>query len=101
MDTPLLTDLTRLGNLAPTRRLVDLGHSRSGIQRALASGTVLRPCRGWIATAQASQLAVTAVVRGGKLTSATALSSMQAWDGMSDFVHVNVSPHRRPAGTPP
>jgi len=100
MTDSLVADLARFGSLAPVHRLVDLGHSRTGIQRAVALGALLRPCRGWVATAAASQLAVTAVVRGGKLTSATALASLGVWDGMSEFVHVNVPPHRRPTGTP-
>lgn len=84
--------------------LIARGHSRRTIARAIERGSLFRICRGWVATAAASQDSILAILNGGKLTSSSALASRGTWDGHSSRLHVRVpanSPRtRRIARTP-
>jgi len=93
----ILDTVTLLGSLASRRQLAALGFGRSTVDSALARGE-LSPVRpGWVATSDANQLAIVAVLRGARLTGSTALRSFGIWNGEDARVHLQVPPksHRR------
>jgi very-short-patch-repair endonuclease len=98
MGNALLFDLQRLGYAATTTQLIALGHSRRTIGRAIETGTLLRVCRGWVATSDATQDVIIAIANAGKLTSSSALASLGIWDGGNDRTHVQV-PRNSPRTT--
>ena len=89
----LLSDLGTHGYVARTSWLEARGHSRGLIKRALAHGTILRLCNGWVATRQASQLSVLAVHNYGQLIGPTALRSQKVWDAADTRLHIRVPPN--------
>lgn len=89
----LSTAMIRLGHLARRKQLAELGIGRSRVDRALADGSLLPVRPGWVATREADQLAVIAVLRGARLTGATALRSYDVWDGDDRRVHLQVPPN--------
>jgi hypothetical protein len=98
MGNALLFDLQRLGCAATTSQLIALGHSRRTIGRAIDTGTLLRVCRGWVATPNATQDVIIAIANVGKLTSSSVLASLGIWDGGNDRIHVQV-PRNSPRTT--
>ncbi|HEV7957195.1 MAG TPA: DUF559 domain-containing protein [Marisediminicola sp.] len=86
----LTNTLAQLGYLASRRQLADLGFGRRAIDRALAGGVLLPVRPGWVATTQANQLAVIAVLNGARLTGGTALRSFGIWDGLDQHVHLQL-----------
>jgi very-short-patch-repair endonuclease len=90
--------MTRLGYLAARRQLAELGLARYRVDRALREGTVCAVRPGWVATPEANQLAIIAVLRGARLTGATALRSYDIWAGDDRRLHLQVPPnaHRVP-----
>ncbi|HEU4806628.1 MAG TPA: hypothetical protein VFT01_00070 [Homoserinimonas sp.] len=101
MPNDLLHDLQGLGNLARTTQLDDLGHGRRRIESALASGRILKVCRGWVATPRATTTAVIAVLQRGKLTGPTALASYGIWDAVDRRIHVQVRHNRSASAITP
>ncbi|HEV7951676.1 MAG TPA: DUF559 domain-containing protein [Glaciihabitans sp.] len=95
MSSRLLADVTALGEVVRVSDLLRRGHSQASIRWALHCGALHRVKRGWVASAAASQDAITAVIHGGKLTAAAALSSRGTWDGVDRRLHLQFSPHYR------
>ncbi len=93
MANHLLFDLQRHGCLSRVSSLRRRGHSGSSIEKAVRDGVVIRVARDWIATPAASQLAVVAVARGGKLTGASALASYGIWDAVDRRIHIALRPN--------
>ena len=85
--------MVSLGHLAPRRQLGSLGIGRHIIDRALESGRLHRVRPGWVATMDAGQSEVVAVLAGGRLTGASALHSYGIWSGVDRRVHVQVPPN--------
>lgn len=90
MPNDILFDLQASGYLARTSHLADLGHSHRAISCAVADGRLLRICDNWVATRDASQTAIIAILHRGKLTGATALASYGIWNGLDRRIHVRV-----------
>jgi very-short-patch-repair endonuclease len=79
MPRNLELDLAAAGGLVRRSTLVELGHSRHTLKRAVASGLLSVPRRGWVASAWAPAEAVRAVELGGVLGGASALVSYGIW----------------------
>jgi very-short-patch-repair endonuclease len=75
----LLLMLTELGGVVRTKVLIDLGISRSVLDRAIASGQVIRPRRGWVALRAAEKTLVAAARFGVVLTCRTRASMLGLW----------------------
>lgn len=90
--------LAHHGHLTTTSALVFAGHSPRSIGRAIADGRLIRICRGWVATRDAHQHAVLAVLHRGILAGPSALLSRGIWDATSPLIHVQraVNSHGRP-----
>ncbi|WP_349899833.1 endonuclease domain-containing protein [Parafrigoribacterium soli] len=86
----LSSAMARLGHLAARRQLAELRIGRHQVDRALNEGKLLAVRAGWVATPQANQLAIIAVLRGARLTGATALRSYDVWAGDDRRVHLQV-----------
>ena len=93
--------MVSLGYLAPRRQLGGLGIGRHVIDRALESGRLHRVRPGWVATRDAGQSEVVAVLAGGRLTGASALHSYGIWSGVDRRVHVQVPPNSHRVVHPP
>lgn len=85
--------MTRLGYLAQRRQLGGLGFGRHLIDRAIESQQLHRVRPGWVATLDAGQHEVAAVLAGGRLTGASALHSYGIWAGDDRRLHVQVPPN--------
>jgi very-short-patch-repair endonuclease len=94
MTNDLVYDLQLLGHLATTAQLASLGHGRRRIENAVAGGRIVRVCRNWVATTQASRTAVIAVLQRGKLTGPAALASYGVWDALDRQIHVQLRHNR-------
>ncbi|WP_185740588.1 endonuclease domain-containing protein [Homoserinimonas aerilata] len=92
----LIASLTRLGGLAGRRQLALLGHGRHIIDAALQEGNVLPVRRGWVGLAVANQLAIDAVLAGGRLTGPPALRSHRVWNGDDLRNHIQFRPNANP-----
>ena len=90
MHPDIIHDLDRLGGLARVSQLATLGYGRRQRDYAIASGSIVRVCHGWLGTLRASRAAVAAVLHGGKLTGPTALASYAVWDELDRRIHVHV-----------
>ena len=86
----ITTTLQQFGFLASRRQLESVNIGRHRIDRAIADGDLLPVRRGWVATASASQASVIAVLRGARLTGATALGSYGIWCGDDHRIHLQV-----------
>lgn len=93
MTNRLLLDLANRGHLARRSELQALGHGQRAIDRAVADGALLRPIRGWLATSEARQDAIAAVVHRGVLTGPSALRTHGVWAGTDMDIHVLVPPN--------
>ena len=93
----LLEIVARLGGVASRRQLGVLGFGRHVIDSALEAGELLPIRPGWVGSRSANQLAVTAVLQGGRLTGATALRSYGVWAGSDLRVRIQLErdSHRR------
>ncbi len=93
----LVETVARLGGLASRRQLAALGHGRHVIDNALKGGGLLPIRPGWVGTKSANRLSVMAVLRGGRLTGATALRSYGVWAGCDLRVRIQLErdSHRR------
>lgn len=82
--------MEQFGFLASRRQLesVNIGHHR--IDRAIADGDLLPVRMGWVATANASQASIIAVLHGARLTGGTALDSYGIWCGDDHRIHLQV-----------
>lgn len=85
--------MTRFGHLASRRQLATVGIGRHILDRELREGVLLPVRAGWVATQEADQLAVVAVLRGARLTGATALRSYGVWAGDDRRSHFQVPPN--------
>lgn len=91
MTTKGLTEtLDRLGHLAPRRQLAELGFGRVVVDRHLRAGHLLAVRPGWVATAESSQTAVIATLRGARLTGCSALRSYGIWAGSDRRLHLQL-----------
>lgn len=97
MKNSLDDDIRSHGGLLRSSRLRELGHSRHVIDAAIADGWLLRPCRSWLATAEATRDSVVAALHRGVLTGSTSLRSLGIWSGTDNRVHVLVAPNARSA----
>jgi len=88
LDLP--ATMTALGHLAQRRQLAALGHGRRIVDHALAAGTLVPVRPGWVATPAASQSAVIAVLRGARVTGATALRSHGIWSGSDSRLYLQL-----------
>jgi hypothetical protein len=95
MTNDIRFDLQEHGFVTRTTRLIQLGHSRRSIGRAISRGGILRVCEGWVATADASQTSIIAITNRGKLTGTTALATRGIWDGVDRRIHVQVPVNSR------
>ena len=82
--------MQQFGFLASRRQLEGVNIGRYRIDRAIADGDLLPVRRGWVATVSASQASVIAVLRGARLTGATALGSYGTWSGDDHRIHLQV-----------
>lgn len=76
-----------------TTDLLSTGHGRRAIARAVERGELVRVCRGWVATHDANQTTIVAIVNRGKLTGPSALATLGIWDAADSRVHVQLPPH--------
>lgn len=97
----LLEQVARLGGLASRKQLGLLGHRRYAIDRALQDGTLVRVRAGWVATPEANQLSVLAVLSGARLTGPTALRSYGVWNGFDLRTHFQLRPNTCPVRQQP
>jgi very-short-patch-repair endonuclease len=93
--------VARVGHLATRRQLAALGFGRHTLERALAAGSLVKIRPGWVGTRAASQLAVIAVLQGGRLTAATALATYGVWSGTDRSIHVQIPANAHRAVQPP
>lgn len=93
MVSQLLADMAAHQNVTRTSWLFECGHSARTISRHIARGELVRLCRGWVATLEASQLSVLAVAHYGQLTGPTALHSLGLWDAADTRLHIRVPPN--------
>lgn len=89
----LLTALSASGNAARTRDLLSAGYGQRALAFALQRGELVRVCRGWVATRNASQTVIVAIANRGKLTGPSALATLGIWDGGDKRVHVQLALH--------
>lgn len=100
MQRNLLQAVERYGNLPRVTDLIASGFSHRTIDRAVRSGSLLRICRGWVATREASRSSVTAVLHRGILAGPSALASYGTWDGVATRLHVQRKPNAHGAPRP-
>ena len=93
--------MPQLGYLASRRQLLALGVGRHTIESSLATGRLVKVRPGWVATTEASQLSVIAVLQGGKLTAATALETYDVWSGDDRRIHVQIPANAHRVIQPP
>lgn len=93
MDARIGHLLAAHGHLVRTSELVAAGVSRSTISRAVARRELLCVCNGWVATSQASQSSILAVVHGGRLTGSTLLALSDVWNADDRRVHIALHGH--------
>ncbi len=89
----LLATIAKTGYLASRKQLAHARIGRHTVDRGLREGTLLPVRPGWVATTQASQLAIIAVLRGARLTGATALRSYGVWAGDDRRIHLQLPPN--------
>lgn len=89
----LLRDVHVGGHAVRTIELLSNGCGRRAIARAVERGQLMRVCRGWVATREASQHAIVAIANRGKLTGASALATLGIWDADDKRVHVQLPAH--------
>ena len=85
--------MTRSGHLASRQQLAAVRIGRHVIDRGLREGGLLPVRPGWVATPQADQLAIIAVLHGARLTGATALRSYGIWAGDDRRIHLQLPPN--------
>jgi len=86
----ITTTMKQFGFLASRRQLKSVNIGRHRIDRAIADGDLLAVRMGWVATANASQASIIAVLHGARLTGATALGSYGIWCGDDHRIHLQV-----------
>jgi very-short-patch-repair endonuclease len=93
--------VAKLGYLASRPQLAAAGFGRHAVDSALRQGKLLRVRPGWVATEEANQLAVIAILNGARVTAATALRSYGVWASDDHRLHLQVPPnaHRVPQET--
>lgn len=79
MMRTLALHLETAGNLATVAQLAERGHGRAEIAKAVRTGELWRPRRGWVAASGAPADAVRAVQVGGRLGGGSALISYGIW----------------------
>lgn len=83
-------DLQRLGGIATTRALGELGHSAAMLRNAAAAGIVTRPRRGWVAITGIDPALLFAVAHGVVLTCVTQAKRMGLWVLKDSDIHVAI-----------
>lgn len=92
----LVSILRRAGGIMLTADLVRAGISPAQIKRAVASGSLQRPSRGWIAFADADPVMVRAAAARVVITCVTAAPFLGLWDVKSKSAHLAVAPNSHP-----
>lgn len=97
----LIAELSVRGGVARAPVLTDLGITRGERERALSSGAVIRPGRGWLALRDADPLLISAARTGVVLTCATQARRLGLWVFTEDRPHVGARPNsgRAPTST--
>ncbi len=90
MTSQLLQAVAASGHLIPQSTLIQRGFTYYRINQAVRTGQLVKVGSRWVATPAAEQLAISAVVHGGKLTGSSALASLKIWDTVDPRVHVLV-----------
>ncbi|RGE23351.1 endonuclease domain-containing protein [Leucobacter sp. wl10] len=85
-------DLREMHGVAPTAKLLRLGHSRHRIAVAVAEGRLTRPRRGWIALRSADPGLVMAAHHGVVLTCVTQAKRLGLWVLEHQRLHVAAKP---------
>lgn len=90
----LLSLVEALGGVVRTARLVEHGFRRTTLEAATASNALIRPRRGWIASASADPLLVQAARHGVVLTCRTQAVRLGLWlHDAEGLPHVAVAPN--------
>lgn len=84
--------LCMTGHFADYRQLGEAGCTRSDLDRALASGAILRVRRGVYACAHSDLAARRAAAAGGMLTCVSVLRSIGVWGGHDRRLHIQLRP---------
>ncbi|MBN9612671.1 MAG: DUF559 domain-containing protein [Actinobacteria bacterium] len=84
----LRTALNRTKGIARSSTLLDLGVRRSEIERALGSGTAVRPRRGWVALTNTDPELLGAAERGAVLSCITQARRLGLWVLAEPMRHV-------------
>lgn len=92
MDSTLPTVMRELGYAARLATLRRNGVTPAHIAHALASGYLIRPIRGWFATARADADQLRAITAGGRIGCVSALRRLGVWSGEGDSLHLHVPP---------
>jgi very-short-patch-repair endonuclease len=91
MELPVA--LARAGHLVSRQQLAAVRIGRHIVDRGIREGILLPVRPGWVATPQAHQLAIIAVLHGARLTGATALRTYGVWAGDDRRIHLQLPPN--------
>lgn len=84
----LASELRLRGGVVRTSVLSDAGCTRGECERALSSGVIIRPGRGWLAVSDADPLLIAAARNGVVLTCVTQAKRLGLWVLKDDRPHV-------------
>ncbi|PWJ26120.1 very-short-patch-repair endonuclease [Branchiibius hedensis] len=87
-DTLKIRGLVHLPEVVPVRVLTAAGLSRHAINRAIASGDLVRVCRGWVARPGADPHLMTAAITGTVLSCVTQAARLGLWDFGDPLLHL-------------
>jgi hypothetical protein len=88
----LESDIARLGGIAATRELLQLGHSQQFLRLYTAYGrTLIRVRKGWYATSDVDPEVIRAWRLGGRLAGVSAAIHWGIVDGPSPLLHVSLN----------
>ncbi|GGD84879.1 type IV toxin-antitoxin system AbiEi family antitoxin domain-containing protein [Microbacterium murale] len=86
--------VVELGGVVRTQRLKTQGVSRTALERAVASGQLVRVRRGWVATKDADPVLVAAARAGVVVTCISQAARLGLWvHEMPEKFHVGADPH--------
>lgn len=86
----VVSELNQRGQVARVGTLRARGCSDAAIAAALASGAVVRPRRGWLASRHADRDQLRAIAIGGPIGCVSALRRFGVWSGTDDRLHLLV-----------
>lgn len=88
----LLAVMREMGQLARRNTLLKHGIADGEIRRAVASGLLARPVRGWYATRRADRDQLRAITAGARVGCVSALRRWGAWAGEGRRLHLHAEP---------